>query len=361
MTESIREAAELGNAGRPPGLQQSACFAESAGVLYLLAMPTNVTPEYRKAEERFRNARTTEEKIVRLEDMIALLPKHKGTEHLHADLKRRLSKLKDQEERTTRAGGGHEARIERSGAAQIVVIGAPNSGKSSLVASLTNAPIEVGDYPFTTTQMLPGMLDHAGVQIQLVDTPPVTQDFMPVHLFGLIRSADAVLLTLDLSNDSLVEDFRAVVEAFSSRNVRFVQERMNDHDAVYSRVIGTKADAVDAAVRMELFREAEGAQWDTYEFSILDDRRLDDFPAMLFDWLGIVRVYTKAPTEKEPTGRPFALFEGQDVEDLCRHIHQDLAERFHYARMWRGSDTPITVSKTEVLRDGDVLEIHADP
>ncbi|UCB47164.1 MAG: 50S ribosome-binding GTPase, partial [Spirochaetota bacterium] len=149
-------------------------------------MPTNVPPEYKKAEEAFRKAKTTDEKIERLEDMIALLPKHKGTDHLYADLKRRMSTLRRQLE-TADKKARHDSFVDftREGAAQIILIGPPNSGKSSLLKILTNAHPEIGDYPFTTNKMQPGMIPYEDIQIQLVDTPPVTSSYMPRHLLSL--------------------------------------------------------------------------------------------------------------------------------------------------------------------------------
>lgn len=186
-------------------------------------MPTNVTPEYRKAEEAFREARTTEEKIARLEDMIALLPKHKGTDHLFADLKRRMAKLKaDQEASGRRAGRGSGPDFTREGAAQVVLLGPPNSGKSSILKALTHAAPEIADYPFTTQHLLPGMMSYQDIQIQLVDSPPVTSEFMPLHLPGLVRGADAALLVADLGSDAVLEDLEAVLRVFSLRQVRFV-------------------------------------------------------------------------------------------------------------------------------------------
>lgn len=322
-------------------------------------MPTNVTPEYRKAEERFRAAQTTDEKIVRLQEMIALLPKHKGTEHLHADLKRRLSQLKEQYDRTPKIGGSHAQHIEKSGAAQIVVIGAPNSGKSSLVAALTDAPVEIADYPFTTNQMQPGMMDSREVQVQLIDTPPVTEDYMPPQLFGLIRSADAAVITVDLSTDDLVDDYRAVRDAFTGRGIRFVAARSTDHDAVLTHLVGTKADVEDSDVRLALFREAEGADLPLMPVTVKEADGESRLAELIINWLGIIRVYTKSPHEREPKGRPFALFRNHTVDDLCRKIHRDLADRFEYARMWRQKDPPITVSRSQVLEDGDIIEIHA--
>jgi ribosome-interacting GTPase 1 len=323
-------------------------------------MPTNVTPEYKKAEEAFRAAKTLDEKIARLEDMLALLPKHKGTDHLFADLKRRMSKLlKQQEEAGRKSGGGPTLGFSREGAAQVVLIGPPNSGKSSILAALSNANPEVGDYAFTTTRMQPGMVPYQDIQIQLVDTPPVTTDFMPTHLLSVVRSADAALLVADLSRDTLLEEMEAVLKAFDERHVRFVGERTGgDRDLVFARVLANKADAPGGQERLELLREMLGAGLAVDPLSCRDPAVVGLLPEMLFRWLGIVRVYTKAPGKKPDFGRPYTVFAGQTVGDICLLIHKDFLDKLRFARLWRGAEHPLTVSRNEPVEDGDILELH---
>jgi ribosome-interacting GTPase 1 len=316
-------------------------------------MPTNVTPEYKKAEEAFREARTVDEKVSRLEEMIALLPKHKGTDHLFADLKRKLAALRQQQEaagRKTGHGGG--LGFEREGAAQVVLVGPPNSGKSSLLRALTRATPEVGDYPFTTQHLLPGMMSFEDVQVQIVDSPAVTADFMPVHLLGLVRLADAALLVADLGADSLLEDLEEVEAVFAQRQVLFAGEQGTAEGGE------EKVRAPGAAERLELLREWAGGRLEVLPLSCTDRRGLSELPAGLFGWLRIVRVYTKHPGEKADSGKPYTLFAGATVGELCGRIHKDFAERLAFARLWRGGTGPLTVSRGEVLQDRDVLELH---
>jgi ribosome-interacting GTPase 1 len=327
-------------------------------------MPTNVTPEYRKAEEAFRAARTLDEKVSRLEDMIALLPKHKGTDHLFADLKRRLARLREEQEAGGRkAGRGGGLDFEREGAAQLVLVGPPNAGKSSLLRALTHAAPEVAEYPFTTQHLLPGMIDFEDVQLQLVDSPAVTAEFMPVHLLGVVRGADAVLLVADLSADSVLEDLEAVERAFELRKVRFARERGaapggEEAERVRSRILANKLDAPGAAERLELLRESAGPALEVLPLSGATGQGLAGLPAELFRWLQIVRVYTKHPGEKADLSRPYTLFSGQTVAELCGRVHKDFAERLAFARLWRGSAGPVTVSRDHPLQDRDVLELH---
>lgn len=322
-------------------------------------MPTNVTPEYKKAEEAFRAARTTDEKIERLQDMIALLPKHKGTDHLYAGLKRKLSSLKKEQESSGRKGGGSTLDLSREGAAQVVMIGPPNSGKSSILHALTNANPEIGDYPFTTRVMKPGMVHFEDIQIQLIDTPPVTAGFMPAHLLGLVRGTDAVLLVVDLSADALLDDMEAVLAAFRERHVRFVRERdPQDRDTLPCRVLAGKADAAGAPERLELLGELIGGRLEILPVSCSTGTGIAELPRLLFTWLKIVRVYTKVPGKKPDMERPYTVFAGQTVGDVCRRIHKDFHDKLRFARLWRQCAEPLTVSRDEPVRDRDILELH---
>jgi ribosome-interacting GTPase 1 len=323
-------------------------------------MPTNVTPEYRKSEAAFREAKTIDEKIERLEDMMALLPKHKGTDHLYADLKRRMSRLKKQLESSgRRTRSGPLLDISRDGAAQLALVGPPNSGKSSILKCLTHARPEIGAYPFTTHLVQPGMMPYEDIQIQLLDSPPVTGEAMPMHLLGVIRSADAALLVADLSKDSLLDDIDAVFRSFTARHVTFVKEESSgDRFSVRCCILANKRDAPLAADRLHLLSELIGERLDIWPISCTEQESMAALSGRIFRWLGIVRVYTKAPGKKAEWDRPYTVFQGQTVGDVSLRVHKDFYDRLKFARLWRSSQKPVTVSRNEPVMDRDLLELH---
>ena len=323
-------------------------------------MPTNVTPEYKRAEAAFREAKSLDEKVVRLEDMISLLPKHKGTDHLLADLKKKLSNLRSQlEEGVKKSGRSRYAEITREGAAQVVLVGPPNCGKSSFVRSLSHAHPEVGDYPFTTSTMTPGMIPYEDILIELIDTPPVTADYMHGQLLGLVRAADGIALVADLSSDSLIEDTETTFQVFSNRHVEFVREiGQNNRDSIPAVVFANKMDAPDSEERFDLLHEMIADRLDIVKTTAESPVAESMIPRYLFNWLEITRVYTKTPGEKAKLEKPYTLFSGDTVGDLCRLVHQDFYEKLHLAKLWRGDAGPLTVSKHEELLDGDILELH---
>ena len=323
-------------------------------------MPTNVTPEYKRAEAAFREAKTLDEKVERLEDMISVLPKHKGTDHLLADLKKKLSRLRSQlEEGEKKSGRSRFAEITREGAAQVVLVGPPNSGKSSFVHALSNAHPEVAAYPFSTTVMTPGMVPYEDILIELVDTPPVTADYTHGRLLGLVRGADGVVIVADLSQDSLIEDTENIFRVFSDRHVEFVGERkMRTRDRIPAVVFANKIDAQSASDRLELLRDLIGGRLEIVQTAATGRDLEATVPRFLFNWLEIVRVYTKAPGEKAKLEKPYTLFAGGTVGDLCRLVHQDFYDKLHFAKLWRGEAGPLAVSKHEELLDKDIVELH---
>ncbi len=196
-------------------------------------MPANLTPQYRKIEEEYRRATSIEEELQCLQRMLQEIPKHKGTDHLQAELKAKISKAK--KEMATEKSGGKKTRglrIPRQGAGTVVILGGPNAGKSQLVARLTNATPEVAPYPFTTTVPAPAMMAWEDVTVQLIDTPPITADFMDPSLHGLIRPADLALLMVDLANDACIEQCQDVFDRLSRTKTRLAARSYLDEQDV---------------------------------------------------------------------------------------------------------------------------------
>lgn len=162
-------------------------------------MPTNLPPEYFRAEQNFREAESASAKIVALEEMMSTIPKHKGTDKLRAELRRKISKLKIEQQKK-KGAGRHESEfhIEKEGAGRVVLVGSANVGKSSILAALTHATPVISEAPYSTWTPLPGMMMIEDFQVQLIDTPPLSKEHAKPELFDLIRSADLILIVVDL-------------------------------------------------------------------------------------------------------------------------------------------------------------------
>jgi ribosome-interacting GTPase 1 len=324
-------------------------------------MPANVTPEYEKAERRYRQATTDDERLVALQDMLATIPKHKGTEKMQADIKHRLSLLRKEQQKPGHAKGPDPFHIPSSGVGQVVLVGPPNTGKSSLLAATTNAAVKVADYPFSTLVPQPGMWSHDHIQIELVDTPPLTPEHVPAGLMGTIHNADIVCLAVE-SGDAALEQVETVLSVLSEHGVtlRTVPRNQLSPDEPSQRcglIVVGKADTgtPDAVAAL---RELYAGRLEV-PVSAHTKQGLDEWVRRLWELLAMVRVYAKEPGKPPDMDKPFALPAGSTVADLARLIHRDLPEVMKYARLWgHGRFDGQHVHKTEPLQDRDVVEIH---
>ncbi|HXW13903.1 MAG TPA: GTPase [Terriglobia bacterium] len=325
-------------------------------------MPANLTPIYLEAERRFKSAKTTEEKIAAIEEMMATIPRHKGTEKMQADLKRRLSKLRAEQARRPASRTGIIHRVEKEGAGQVVMAGPPNSGKSLLVRMLTHAQPEVADYPFTTRVPLPGMMPYEDVQVQLVDLPPVHPDFPESWLYQIIRNADAALLVVDLSDADLLEDLETTLGQLTRAKVQLVEGELPVVPGWIRKrtlLVANKIDASGAQEGLEILRDLYGERFTLTKVSAETGEGLEPFRRLVFELLDVIRIYTKAPGKKLERTAPYILKRGSRLIDLAAHVHHDFLAQLKYARLWRqGRFEGQMVNRDYELEDKDVVELH---
>jgi hypothetical protein len=325
-------------------------------------MPANVTPEYEKAEQRYRQAASDDERLAALQEMLSTVPKHKGTEKMQADIKRRISHLRKEQQKAGHSKGPDPFHIPKSGAGQVVLVGPPNTGKSSLLAATTNAEVKVADYPFTTVMPQPGMWHRDDVQIELVDTPPLTAEHVPTGLMGTIRNAALVCVVTEAGEGALeqVETVLAVLRAraLELRTVR--RNELNAADAARRRglIVVNKSDLREPGT-VETLEALYAGTLEVAAVSAKTGEGLDDWFRRLWKLLAMIRVYAKQPGRPPDLQKPFTLPLGATVVDLARHIHRDLPETMRFARLWgHGRFEGQSVHKTEPLQDRDIVEIH---
>jgi hypothetical protein len=326
-------------------------------------MPANLTPQYLEADRRFKAAKSLEEKLAALEEMLAVIPKHKGTEHLQGDLKRRLAKLRAESEQARRRRGGFSLSVDREGAGQVALVGPPNAGKSSLLRCLTNAQPEVGEYPFTTRRPIAGMMQFINIQIQLVDLPAVSDEYMEPWLPSLVRPADLALLVADLASPSILEDVESVIAILGRSKVSLVPPGSPPPALGWAHIqtllAANKADAPSAGAGLESLRTSHGSRFPLHAVSAKTGFGLEPLRRMIYDGLGIVRVYSKPPG-KEPSMRsPVVLPRGSTIVEMAESIHKDFAQQLKYARVWGGTKfSGQRVQRDYVVQEGDVIELH---
>ena len=359
-------------------------------------MPTNVTPEYKKAKEAFKRARDPQERMTCLKEMLRLVPKHKGTDHLQAEIKTRIKQLTDELAGPKKGGArtGPVHTIPPDGAAQIALIGPSNTGKSSIHDRLTNSHAEIGPYPHTTHAPLPGMFDFNDVQFQMVDLPPISSSFMEPWMPNALQLAHAALLIVDLSIPGCVENVAAIRDRLGDKRISLIDqwpgnfepglldiETVREEAASDSEQTTFEGDEeVDNTFRVTLptmlVANKSDLDWDRDEIAVLEElidihypalavstetgEGIDKIGPLLFQGLGIVRVYTKIPGKKVDAGRPYTLFEGETVQDVAHLVHRDLAQTLKFARIWGSAKFDgQQVGKDHVVRDGDIIELHS--
>jgi ribosome-interacting GTPase 1 len=347
-------------------------------------MPANLTPEYKKAEAAFRTAREPRERLECLKEMLRTIPRHKGTEHIQADIRSRIRELTDElnlpHRGPTHSGGaGHS--VKREGAAQVCLVGPPNSGKSSLHAVLTGSKSPVGPFPYTTREALPGMLPFEDITFQLVDLPPLSSGRMGPWISGVLQAADAAWLVVDLSDPACAEHVLAIRAELARLRVTLVErwpglearpEAAVAHKAPASAevcdpfgarlptlLVANKDDLDPDPDEVRVLEELTGVRYPAVATSAQSGHGLDQLARFLFAAFGIVRAYTKLPGQPLVRERPFTLRRGCTVLDVARLVHQDMARTLKFARLWgSGAFDGQQVGPEHCLTDGDVVELH---
>ncbi|MBM3141975.1 MAG: TGS domain-containing protein [Chloroflexi bacterium] len=324
-------------------------------------MPANLPPQYFDAEKRYRAARTPEDKIEALETMLAIMPKHKGTDRLHGDLRRKIAKLTEEAERkaaTSRAS----FYIRKEGAGQVALVGLPNVGKSQLLAAVTDASPEIGAYPFTTRAPNIGMMKFENIQIQLVDTPPVTGRDSRVWLNNIARNADLIAIIVDLSNQP-IEQAEATLQELESIGIVPVSNSITEATIGKRQrkmlIIANKSDLENSGASAKQLNAQYSGQFPVISISASEGNNIEVLKSGIFQALDIIRVHTKSPGQKPDLTDPIILKRGSTVREAAEDIHKDFKSKMKYAVVWgSGKFDGQRVSQDHVLQDNDIIELH---
>jgi uncharacterized protein len=345
-------------------------------------MPTNVTPEYKKAEEAYRKAREPRERLECLRQMLSTIPKHKGTEHLQADIKSRIKDLTEELAGPKKGGrrSGPALVIRPEGAAQVALLGPPNAGKSALHQRLTGSRAHAGPGPFITQFPEPGMLPFEDIAFQLLDLPSMSPEHSPPWLPSSLQASDAALLVVDLADPACVEQVQFILDTLAARKVSLsprwpglpAYARAGDdaatagygadpfHVELPTLLLANKCDLAKEPGEIVVLEELLGVTFPALSVSAETGQGLGALAPWLFRGLEIVRVYTKAPGKEAERDKPFTVRRGGTVLDVARLVHKDIAESFRFGRLWGGGAFDgQQVGADHEVADGDVVELHA--
>jgi ribosome-interacting GTPase 1 len=329
-------------------------------------MAVNLTPQYHEAEAEYKRAQTNEDRLAGLRKMWALLPKHKASEKLQAELKRKISDLAAEVEHDRKhpKKTGVSYKIPRQGAGQVILIGPPNAGKSRLLSRLTRATPEVAPYPFTTREPHAGMMDWEDVRVQLIDTPPITAEHMDGYLSSMIRSADLCVLLLDLGDDDgpfAVESLLTKLEEVKTVLVGTPPADTEDPTIAHVRTLlaCNKSSADGAAERLEIVREMFASRFPILTLDAEAGAGLEELRNAIYKSLNVIRVYSKRPGKPADMDSPFTCPAGSTVGEMAELVHRDFADKLKSARIWgTGVHPGQAVDRHHVLHDKDVVELH---
>jgi uncharacterized protein len=330
-------------------------------------MAANLTPQYLEAEAEFKKATTSEERLACLQRMYSLLPKHKASEKLQAELKKKISEARNEAEEDRQKGskkGSVSYKVPKQGAGQYVLVGAPNAGKSRLLARLTRATPDVAPYPFTTREPQAGMMSWQDVRIQLVDLPPITADFMESYTSSMVRSADAALLFVDLGDDDGPFSAEAAIDRLAQAKTVLVGEppaEIEDFSIAHVRtlLLANKVDMPGAQDRLDVVRELLASRFPIHAFSAEVGTGEEELRTELYRFLKVIRVYTKRPGKPADMESPFTCPEGSSLLELASLVHRDFTDKLKSARIWgTGVYDGQTVTREHILHDKDIVELH---
>ena len=325
-------------------------------------MPANLTPQYLEAEKNYRAAKTPLEKIAFLEEMLSVMPKHKGTDHLRADIRTKIAKLTqslDKKTTTQRAS----MIIEKVGAGQVAVIGPPNTGKSQILSSLTKAAPTVAAYPFTTQNAIPGMMKYENIQIQLIDLPPLHEQTPEWWVMNIIRRADALLIVVDAGDDALTQTELVLSRLREKKLALWPDPEKSEEEIAFTYktalLVCNKQDLDPDNVCLQLLQDEYGKHLNIIGITAGGGNDLDELRSTVFKMLDIIRVYTKAPGGKPDFEDPIVLKAGSNLEDAAAEVHKDFVRNLKYARIWgSGKHDGVMARLDHVMQDGDIIELH---
>jgi len=342
-------------------------------------MPANLPPQYIDARTRLEQAKDAEEKIEILQYMIAVIPKHKGTNKLIGELRSKIAHLrKEAQSKPSKRKYYDPYHVIRQGAGQVVIIGFPNTGKSRLITMLTHAESPVAAYPFTTDRIIIGMMPYENISIQLIDTPPITDDFIDPNLLELIRRSDIVLPVVDIASDDVLDQAESIMTRLSNSKIKLTIDEidvgneelsfdmpLDDQDITEDFIrkkaimLANKMDMEGSQERLAMLEEIYSQELPVIAISAEFEANLEILKGLIYENLHIIRVYTKPIGKKPDLNDPVILHHGSMVIDAAVEIHRDFVDSLKFAKIWGGEEyNGQRVSRDYPLEDGNILEFH---
>ncbi len=354
---------------------------------------------------------SVEERIREIEDEIRRTPYNKATQKHIGRLKARLARLRESTSR--QRGGGRAGDVRKSGDATVALVGFPSVGKSTLLNQITEASSKVSNYDFTTLRAVPGVLNHKGARIQILDLPGLTRGASRGRgrgreILSMVRIADLLLLMIDVERSDLQtlvqelhrsgirvnenpprlslhkrdrggidisfavqpqemeeETIREMLREWGVINAELVVMESLTPDRLVDFLVGNRAYVPGIVVlnKIDLLPEGEVSMsfgnWTVIHISAMKGEGLERLLEVVYSRLSLIRVYLRPPGKKRSTGEPLVVRRGAKVHDICNLVHGEMAERFKHARIWGPSAkfSGQTVGMEHRVEEGDTITI----
>jgi ribosome-interacting GTPase 1 len=322
-------------------------------------MPVTLPAQYRAAQAQLMAARLLDDRKAVLAELLATLPRHESTTRVRAELKRHLARLRNELARRA-SKKSHQVHVDPEGVAQVLLLGAPNVGKSSLLGLLTRAEPSIADYPFSTTRPQAGLTRFEDVMLQLVDLPAVTAQHIDPWMQSLAQGADAALLVADPSAPEVLAGIEDVCDRFTALDLPLVGALPDGSpDQVMplpTLLVINKTDLVDEG-EIEVLEELYHDRYTCVRCSVRQRIGVQALKLALWCLLQLVRVYLRKPGKSRERSEAMVLPAGSSVSDLVMRVSPEKAERLAAARVWGGKIQGQRVGRDFLLRDRDEVEL----
>jgi uncharacterized protein len=302
-------------------------------------MPINAHPEYLEAEGEYHGAGTDEERLIALEKMIRFMPKHKGAETLRQNIRKRYKKLKQELEIKKKAKKGNKKGIKKEDL-QAVIVGLTNSGKSSILKSITNANPIIASYGFSTTEPIVGTLNHQKCNIQIIDMPPIASEN---YDRGIVNNAEVLLIVVEK-----IDEIKSVLEQITNKKAIKI-------------IIFNKIDQYNDETKRKITENLKSKKYNFVLTSTKTNEGLEELKEKIFCSFSIIRVYTRKQGEKQDNN-PVILPPESTLEDVAEKVLHGYSKRVKYAKIWGPSSkfSGQKIGLKHIVKDKDVVEFYTE-
>jgi uncharacterized protein len=302
-------------------------------------MPINAHPEYIEAENKFHRAGTDDERIIALEEMLRYVPSHKGAENLRKNLRTRYKKLKAESAKKSKKSGKKGIKKAEM---QAILIGLTNSGKSSILKSITNAQPKIASYGFTTQHPLQGTLNFQGCNIQIIDLPPIASDNFNK---SLINSADLILIIVEKIHE-----------------IKIIQDSIKDlNNKAKQLIIFNKIDQHDSETKRKISETLKSKKYNFILLSTKTDENINELKEKILDSFNVIRIYTRHPGTRQDN-TPVILKPNSTLKDVAEKVLHGFSNKVKYAKI-TGPSSKFNNQKVglkHIVKDRDVVEFFTE-